>query len=183
MTSSQYGYETPPRAAGRNRFGTSPFTPSQQLGGRDPSEQINMGYELPPELRQAANAGFGGGGFGQARQQEQYAQSGFQNQTAPGAAGASSAAAHGQYQGRSQVARGSGSRGSAMMGRPAGGVAGGAGDTQQIAQSMENLGPIPRAARTVNENLMAEKRYPDLDTIVSRESHLGWIYWESGLCY
>lgn len=172
MASSQYGYETPPRAAGRKRFSNSPFTPSQQLGGRDPSEQINQGYELPPELRQAANAGFGGSGFGQARQQEQYTQSGFQNQAAPAVTGGSGSIAHGQYQGRSQVTRGPGPRGSAMMGRSAGGMAGGAGDTQQVAQSIEHLGPIPRAAKIVNENLMAEKRYPDFDTIVSRESRL-----------
>ncbi|KAF8437373.1 Non-repetitive/WGA-negative nucleoporin C-terminal-domain-containing protein [Terfezia claveryi] len=47
-------------------------------------------------------------------------------------------------------------------------MAGGVGDTQQVSQSTEHLGPIPRAARIVNENLMAEKRYPDLDTIVSQ---------------
>ena len=179
MASSQYGYETPPRTAGRNRFGNSPFTPSQQLGGRDPNDQVNQGYELPPELRQVANAGFGGGGFGQVRQQEQYVQSGFQSQAAPGTAGVSGSVAHGQYQGRSQAARGSGSRGSVMMGRPAGGV----GDTQQVPQSTEHLGPIPRAARIVNENLMAEKRYPDLDTIVSRESLILTKYIRGGLCY
>jgi len=167
MASSQFGYETPPpRTAGRNRFGNSPFTPSQQLGGLN--DHINQGYELPSELRQAANAGFGGGGFGQAKQHEQYTQSGFQNQTAPGAAGAGGSIGHGQYQGRSQ---GPGPRGSVIMGRSAGGVAGGVGDTQQVAQPTEHLGPIPRAARIVNENLMAERRYPDLDTIVSRESH------------
>ena len=34
--------------------------------------------------------------------------------------------------------------------------------------STDNLGPVQRAAKTINETLDAEKRYPMLDDIVSR---------------
>ncbi|KAF8460382.1 Non-repetitive/WGA-negative nucleoporin C-terminal-domain-containing protein [Kalaharituber pfeilii] len=50
-------------------------------------------------------------------------------------------------------------------------MAGGVGDTQvqgQVIVSTENLAPIPRAARTINEVLLMESRYPDLDNIVSQ---------------
>jgi len=36
--------------------------------------------------------------------------------------------------------------------------------------STDNLGPVPRAARTINEFLTTEARYPQLDDIVSRRT-------------
>lgn len=168
MASSQYTYQTPPRPTVGSRLNNSPFTPTQQLlGGRDPDGHIH--HELPPELRQAASAGFGGGGFGQARQQDQYSQQGYQNPVVPGANAASGSLiqTH-QYPPRSQGTRGS--RASTITGQPVGRITGGAVDPQaQPVPSTEGLAPIPRAARTINENLMAESRYPDLDTIVSRK--------------
>lgn len=164
MASSQYTFQTPPRSTAVNRLHN---TPTQQLGGRDADGHINQ--ELPPELRQAASAGFGGGGFGQARQQDQYIQQGYQIPIVPGANAVSGSLiqAH-QYHPRSQGPRGS--RASTITGQQAGRISGGAVDPQvQPVASTEGLAPIPRAARTVNENLMAESRYPDLDTIVSRK--------------
>lgn len=45
--------------------------------------------------------------------------------------------------------------------------------------STDNLGPVPRAARTINEFLTTEARYPQLDDIVSRRTPLLQI-WEYG---
>lgn len=41
--------------------------------------------------------------------------------------------------------------------------------------STENLAPIPRAARTLNDYLTQEARYPELDNIVSREYPSQWL--------
>lgn len=135
------------------------------------NEQINLGYELPPELRQAANAGFGGGGFGQARQQDLYGQAGFQTPGAPGPIVANGGLPP-QSQGRNQIiGRATGPLGNALIGQTAGRMAGGVGDSQQapVSVSLDKLPPIPRAARTINDNLVLEQRYPDLDTVMSRE--------------
>lgn len=48
--------------------------------------------------------------------------------------------------------------------------------TQQVAlppatSTAQTLTPIERAARTINETLTQETRYPDLDTYVGREHH------------
>lgn len=40
---------------------------------------------------------------------------------------------------------------------------------KQQAPTTDNLGPVARAAKTVNEYLTTEARYPQLDDIVSRD--------------
>jgi len=47
--------------------------------------------------------------------------------------------------------------------------------------STDNLGPVPRAARTINEFLTTEARYPQLDDIVSRRAPPLLQLWVYGL--
>jgi hypothetical protein len=49
-------------------------------------------------------------------------------------------------------------------------VAAQAQDQNQLANSsVDNLNPVERAARTINEMLNHDLRYPDLDSYVGRE--------------
>ena len=117
----------------------------------------------------AANAGYVGG----SRAPEPYRQPGYEHAGYASGAGASMGGNHYQSQSRTVTGRtvGNGNtRGGAMMNQPMGRMTGGMRDPQgQVVVSTENLAPIPRAARTINEALESEGRYPDLDNIVSRE--------------
>lgn len=151
-------YQTPPRGGpGAQRYNNQQYNQPGGQFGTDANESVNMGYELPAELRSYAG--------NPSNQQQQFRQNGYDGNGA------------GNYQQGRGGAMGQDPRLAGTNGLPQGGGAfvgppgrmgGGPGDTQSQVTSTENLSPIARAATIINRVLDDVKLTPDFDHAVSR---------------